>query len=169
MIPINNTDLLLPAVILSATAFILSVLILILFKKRKFLYKGVKLTVFDFVVVVMGLSVFGMGVCGGYILSKTLFPYGIPIKENINDISSNNDVALEDNLTEENKNLEFDYGEDSLLLYEKPDDDAKVVYEIKEDLDMEIIDQAAGWYRIILDSGVHGWVRIKDIQRVSGN
>lgn len=158
---VNYEYLLFPALLIFAAFLILSVLIIV--KRGKYIYKGIRLKIIDLVIFIMGFSVFGLGIFGGYFFSKTIFPYGILLKEEVKYLSNDNEIASEENGLSEEKTTEFVYDDGSLLLYEKPDDDSEVVNEIKGDLDMEIIDQAAGWYRIILKDGIHGWVRIKDI------
>jgi hypothetical protein len=62
-------------------------------------------------------------------------------------------------------NATFVYNKSGLKIYRRPDTGSEVVGELKENGDLKIIDQAAGWYRILLSNGVNGWVEIKDVQK----
>lgn len=73
---IENSDYLL---LLSVSIFVVVLIfsIFLLWKKKALLFMGISLRLFDLVVVIIALSVFGIGVCGGYYLCETFFPYGM--------------------------------------------------------------------------------------------
>lgn len=162
----NYDYLLLPSVMIFAGAIFVSLFLLL--KKKSILMKGISIKLFDLIVVILGLSVFGLGMCGGYLFCKTFFSSGIYLVEKQETKESNNEVSevnpLDEGSNEESFNFIFE--NESLSLYSKPDDNAELVYKLEKDTELEVIDQASGWYRVILEDGTNGWVRIEELQKL---
>jgi hypothetical protein len=152
---VTNDYYLLPSVALFVIALVVEICILV--KKASSLLKiKIAVKLFDVIVIITGVSAFGLGVLGGYALGKTFLP-SVQRQESSKTVSESNPPGSGDNIA-------FVYGQKSLPLYVKPDSTTQVVYELKQNADLRIIDQAAGWYRILLGSGTNGWVRIEDVR-----
>lgn len=149
--------------LLTVALFIIIILLLLLFwRGKKILFKGGFLKVYDLAVVSMALSVFGFGICSGYLLCKIFYPNdSLDVKGRINIFV--NGLPLINNSSDKNSGKLVKGGKD-LILYVRPDEESEIKYELKDGEELEIIDEAAGWYRVLLENGSHGWVRIEELQ-----
>ena len=155
----NYDYLLLTSLAIFAGVLIFSTFLLL--KKKTLLLKGITIKIFDLIVIILGLSVFGIGVCSGYLLCKAFFPTGIYSAQKQESTESSSKISGSD--SSNNEYNEFIYKGKSLQLFAKPDSSAEKTYEIKENANLKIIDQAAGWYRVLLLNGISGWVKIEEI------
>ena len=156
-------DLLLPSALVFAAVLIFSIFLLL--KKKNLLLKGISIKLFDLIFITLSLSIFGIGVCGGYIFTKIFFPSGLYLTKEEESLKSSSEIDQSKGLIDEN-DAEFVYDDEGISVYAKPDENEKVSYELKKDASFKIIDQAAGWFRVQLEDGKSGWVRIEDVQRI---
>jgi hypothetical protein len=160
---IHYEDLLLPSALVFAAVLVFSAFILL--KKKNLLLKGVSIKLFDLIIIILALSVFGIGVCGGYIFSKAFFTPGLYLVEKQTSAEGSADIDRVEGSIDEAE-TEFIYDNGSISVYAKPGDEEKVIYELNEEASFKIIDQAAGWFRVQLEDGRSGWVKIEDVRRI---
>jgi hypothetical protein len=128
------------------------------YKNYSFLQLGISLKLNHLVLLAALISSLGFGFVGGYMVSERFFPQ----------YASDGSWGMEKEgatgkLAEGEYDVNFVYEQESLKLYHKPDSQLQAAYELKEDAGLKIIDEAAGWYRVILSDGRHGWVLIEDL------
>jgi len=140
---------------------VLIFLVFVFLKRTKILETRFSFRLLCLVEVVFGVVIFIIGLVGGYNLCKISFPSKLPIVDRVSGASDNSNV--EKDSVEDKIMVDFNYEGKSVYLYAKPDDISEVIYELKENTSLEIIDRAAGWYRVLLSDNTNGWVKIEEI------